>query len=321
MPPTVATVTPDRIKRNAEVQVFIPVQRDEGIQTEEHPQTEEKQSFVQSPIDSPRYEADPLVSQHQSTGTDQQGQKPTTTTADQRMSPGSLKTRLLTELNFLEVIQHSEQQLSALDYTNAIGKAQQETAILAQALQQKQLMQEKEQRMQREIQDMNHRITEMNKRDTHVQTDHNLQKHLSSPSSSVSPSSSHPSHQSPVSDKGTQSPHSQTSQQSKQASHTISEESEELKEENSPHVSHTSTIVDTDDFKLADRVIHKLKKEVEHRQKVNESMVDFKYKQLEEKAKEKITQDKDLKVIKLQLEAERAEIERMKVNVHGCSLT
>jgi hypothetical protein len=173
--------------------------QDEGIQTEtttttittSTTSTENKaveESFV-SPLYSPRYgdKEEEQIREIPEVVQPSQQQEP-------RMSPSSLKTRLLTEINMLEVIGQSEQQLSALDFTNAIGKAQQETAILAQILQQRQVTDERERRLQREIEEIKAKLLEERKRDTHVQTekqslndsrDSNRMSAASSPGSSV----------------------------------------------------------------------------------------------------------------------------------------
>ena len=90
---------------------------------------------------------------------------------DTRLSPGSLQQRLRTELNLLDVYQESTYQIQALENANVLNRAQQETAILAQAWQQQQLMDERDKRLQREIDLLRKKLENEKKREMHVQTE------------------------------------------------------------------------------------------------------------------------------------------------------
>ena len=84
--------------------------------------------------------------------------------------------------------------------------------------------------------------------------------------------------------------------------------------------SSTSSNISDNFSKFANKIIKTLQKKEDDRLKQNNSFVDFKRKELEEKAHDRIKKSGNSKLLQLQLESERAEIERIKADAMADTL-
>lgn len=268
--------------------------------------------------------------------------------SESRLSPDALHFKLLTELNFLDVIEQSKQQLDALEHSKNLDSAQQETVLLAQSLQFQKIREEEEKKFQIQIEELNRRLRENMKRDSQAQTDkgqeqvklnESIQSTKGSVTSTAEESDIEGESYSEASDEieeDVKSVHSTKSKIEDEILSEISEKSEaagsddvdeEIEDEAKYSKSDISEDIDksqsstsskaSDGFsKFAVKILKIIEVEDQKRAKHTEMILDIRQKELEQKLKSTHSSKAEkIKLLRLQWETEKAEIERMKVDL------